>query len=94
MYAKKGATVSLESFNSLTGILSGPVDLDEFNLSSSLIRGSTTNQNFFGCFNGVMFIFCQLLGHGATNTKILFSKLPLLWLPSLITPYGEKWTHL
>jgi hypothetical protein len=32
MYAKKGATVSLESFNSLTGILlSGPVDLDEFN---------------------------------------------------------------
>ena len=36
MYAKKGATVSLESFNSLTGILSGPVDLDEFNFSSSL----------------------------------------------------------
>ena len=38
MYAKEGSTVSLESFNSLTGILSVPVDLDEFNFSSSLIK--------------------------------------------------------
>jgi hypothetical protein len=48
MYAKKGATVSLESFNSLTGILSGPVGLDEFNFSSSLstiVLSTVANSN-------------------------------------------------
>ena len=29
------------------------------------------------CFNAMQFIFGQVLGHGTTNIKISFSKLPL-----------------
>ena len=39
-------------------------------------------------------IFGQLLEHGDTVMKIYFLKLLLPWLPSLITPNGEKWAHL
>ena len=44
------------------------------------LRGSNTKKNFV-CFNAIQFIFGQVLGHGTTNIKISFSKLPLPWLP-------------
>jgi hypothetical protein len=45
------------------------------------LLGSNTQKLFFLCFNAMMFIFGQFLGHGTTNIKISFSKLPLSWLP-------------
>ena len=45
------------------------------------LRGSNSKKKFFVCFNAMQFIFGQVLGHGTTNIKISFSKLPLPWLP-------------
>ena len=47
----------------------------------AVLRGSNSKKNFFVCFNAMQFIFGQVLGHGTTNIKISFSKLPLPWLP-------------
>ena len=47
---------------------------------SKYLRGSNTKK-IFVCFNAMQFIFGQVLGHGTTNIKISFSKLPLPWLP-------------
>ena len=58
------------------------------------LRGSTSTENFFLCFNGMILIFGQLLEHGDTVTKIYFLKLLLPWLPNLIPPNGEKLAHL
>ena len=45
------------------------------------LRGSNSKKKKFVCFNAMQFIFDQVLGHGTTNIKISFSKLPLPWLP-------------
>ena len=45
------------------------------------LRGSNSKKKNFVCFNAMQFIFGQVLGHGTTNIKISFSKLPLPWLP-------------
>ena len=45
------------------------------------LRGSNSKKKIFVCFNAMQFIFGHVLGHGTTNIKISFSKLPLPWLP-------------
>ena len=43
---------------------------------SSSLRGSNSKKKIFVCFNAMQFIIGQVLGHGTTNIKISFSKLP------------------
>ena len=50
-------------------------------LSSCELRGSNSKKKIFVSFNAMQFIIGQVLGHGTTNIKISFSKLPLPWLP-------------
>ena len=47
--------------------------------SYPLLRGSTSTENFFLCFNGMILLFGQLLEHGDTVMKIYFLKLLLPW---------------
>ena len=55
--------------------------IENFLPKNDILRRSNSKKKIFVCFNGMQFIFGQVVGHGTTNIKISFSNLPLPWLP-------------